>query len=188
VRATSGAPGANAVTDKSGEFLIAGLPPGQYDLQVTRPGFQPAKKKVEVRKDELARADSSLSVGSLSESVEVTASSATLNTESSMARMAAKKSVAAEMDLVSLPSKLAAIATASKGKVTLTADSAGTLYRSDNAGRTWKAVKAVWQGKVVELAADPPASGAAAFRLKTDTGAAWLSRDGNHWSAQQSQR
>jgi hypothetical protein len=65
----------------------------------------------------------------------------------------------------------------------LAADSAGTLYRSGDLGKKWKAVNAVWQGKVVELTADPPGSGAAAFRLTTDAGTSWLSRDGTHWYA-----
>jgi photosystem II stability/assembly factor-like uncharacterized protein len=96
--------------------------------------------------------------------------------------MAAKKSAPAASDSVSLPGGLPAVATAAKGKIMLAADSAGALYRSDNAGKKWKVVKAVWQGKVVELAADPPASEAAAFRLTTDAGIAWFSRDGSRWS------
>jgi hypothetical protein len=182
----SGAPGAKATTDNSGQFLITGVRPGQYELQVTRPGFQPATKKVEIQPGQLARADSSLSVGSVAETVQVTASSAVVDTQtSSLATNASAfrdlssvgRSVAtAGADSVSLPSKLAAIATASKGKVILAADSGGNLYRSDNAGKKWKAVKAVWQGKVVGLAAD-----AEEFRLTTDTGTASLSRDGTHW-------
>jgi hypothetical protein len=198
VRQASGTSGAKATSDLLGQFFIAGLPPGQYELQVTSAGFQPAKKEIEVQKDKVARADSSLSVGSATETVEVTASAAApLNTQSSsvvksnsgfakiplVGRMAAKKSAPAPSDSVSLPSGLASVATATKGKVTLAADSIGTLYLSDNAGKTWKAVKAVWQGKVVELAANPPAAEAAAFRLTTDAGAAWFSRDGSHWYA-----
>ena len=186
------ASGANAMTDNAGQFLIAGLQPGQYELQVTRPGFQTATKKVEVQPGRLVRADSSLSVGSVAETVEVTASAAVVNTQNSSlstnfsasnnqplpARMLANKSAPTVGDSVSLPSTLAAIATATKNKVMLAADSAGTLYRSDNAGKKWKVVKAVWQGKVVELAAE-----AMEFRLTTDTGTAWLSRDGSHWQS-----
>jgi hypothetical protein len=189
VRQASGTPGANAITDNSGQFLIAGLRPGQYELQVTLPGFQPATKKVEIQSGQLARADSSLSLGSASHTVEVTASSAVVGTLTSslgtnfsasinepLPGRPVAKEFATTSDSVSLPSKLAAVATATRNKVMLAADSAGTLYRSDNAGKKWKAVKAVWQGKVVELATD-----AAAFRLTTDTGIAWLSRDGTHW-------
>ena len=203
VRQASGASGANAISDNSGRFIIAGLPPGQYELQVTSAGFQPAKKEIELQKDQVARADSSLSIGAATETVQVTASTpAAVNTESAsvaksnsglakiplVGRMASKKSVPATVDSVTLPSGLAAVATAAKGKVSLAADSAGTLYRSDDAGRKWKVVKAVWQGKVVELAADPPASGVAAFRLTTDAGTAWFSRDGNHWYTAPPQR
>jgi len=186
----SDAPAANTVTDKSGMFLIGGLRPGEYELQVTQPGFQSARKQVEIRPGQLARADSSLSIGSAAEAVSVSASVAGVNTESGstarttsgmpavplFSRMAVKKPPAIGVDSVSLPSKLAAVTIATQDKVTLAADSAGALYRSDDGGRKWELVKAVWPGKVVELAAE-----SAMFRLKTDTGAAWLSRDGKQW-------
>jgi hypothetical protein len=195
VRQASGASAVSAISDTSGQFIIAGLQPGQYELQVSSAGFQAATKEVEVQKDQVARADSSLVLGSVTETVEVTASAATINTESAsvaksksgiaklplVGRIVTKKSAMDATVSVSLPGGLVAVATASKGKIMLAADSAGTLYRSDNAGKTWKAVKAVWQGKVVELAADPPVSEAAAFRLTTDGGTAWFSRDGSHW-------
>lgn len=187
----SGAPAANSVTDKSGMFLIGGLRPGEYELQVTQSGFQTARKQIEIQPGQLARADSSLSIGSAAESVSVTASVAGVNTEGSTARnsfstptpstferMAARKSPTTGIGSASLPSKLAAVAIATKNNVTLVADSAGTLYRSDNGGRKWELVKAVWQGKVVELAAE-----ATMFRLKTDGGSAWLSRDGKKWAS-----
>ncbi len=199
VRPVSGATGVHATTDQTGQFRIDGLAPGKYQLRVTRSGFQPATKDVEVKPDLIARADTSLSVGSVTETVEVTAAaSPVVSNESARVtigksgfagnslpgRTAAKKSAANVGVSVSLPSKLAAAATASKDKVMIAADSAGTLFRSDDAGRKWKSVKAVWQGKVAELAAE-----AAEFRLTTNTGAVWLSRDGRHWySAPQPRR
>jgi hypothetical protein len=183
----SGAPAANTVTDKSGQFLIAGLQPGQYELQVTQSGFQSARKPVEIQPGQLARADSSLSVGSAAESVSVVASASAIDTRSVSAAknslMPAKTPATIGRDSVFLPSKLAATAIAKKNNVTLAADSAGTLFRSDNEGSRWELVKAVWQGKVVELASD-----ADAFRLKTDTGSAWLSRDGKQWFSAPSQQ
>jgi hypothetical protein len=116
-------------------------------------------------------------VGSAGETLQVTASAAADDTQTASlttrklalnaplaGRTVAKESAAGDSDSVSLPSKLAAMATASKGKVILAADAGGALYRSDNAGKKWKAVKAVWQGKVVELAAEVPGSGAAGVR------------------------
>jgi hypothetical protein len=189
-RSASGAPATNTVTDKSGQFFIAGLRPGSYELQVTQSGFQSARKEIEIQPGQIARADSSLSVGSAAESVTVAATSGAINSElsspakttfreamPSLSRMAAvKRAATVNLNSVSLPNKLAAVAIATKAGVTLAADSAGALYRSDNAGAKWELVKAVWQGKVVELAAE-----SATFRLKTDTGAAWLSRDGKQW-------
>ncbi len=192
----SDAPAANTVTDKSGMFLIGGLRPGEYELQVTQPGFQSARKQLEIRPGQLARADSSLSIGSAAESVSVSTSASVVNTESGspvknsfatpkvplFGRMAVKTPPAIGVGSVSLPSKLAAVTIATLNKVTLAADSAGTLYRSDNGGRKWELVKTVWQGKVVALAAEGDG-----FRLKTDNGAAWLSRDGKQWSSAPSQ-
>jgi hypothetical protein len=186
----SDAPAANTVTDKSGMFLIGGLRPGEYELQVTQPGFQSARKQVEIRPGQLARADSSLSIGSAAESVSVAASASVVNTESGspvkntlampnvplFSRMAVKAPATIGTNSVSLPSKLAAVTMATKNKVRLAADSAGTLYRTDDGGRKWELVEAVWPGKVVELTSE-----STTFRLKTDTGAAWLSRDGKQW-------
>jgi hypothetical protein len=191
----SGAPAASTVTDKSGVFLLAGLRPGQYELQVTQPGFQGARKQVEIRPGQLARADSSLSLGSAAESVSVSAS--VVNTESGsppknsfampnvplFSRMPIKKPATVGLDSVSLPSKLTAIAIATKNKVMLAADSTGALYRSDDGGRKWELVKAVWQGKVVELTSET-----AAFRLKTDTGTSWISPNGTQWLSAPPQR
>ena len=175
VRAANGPLPLTAGADASGQFRVAGLPPGQYELKVTAPGFQQSTKKVDVAKDQVARVDSALSVGSLSESVEVTASAPTIATESNRA---------SEAMLVngSVKAPLPAALSAKKGRVMLAVDSAGALLRSDNAGKKWKTVKAVWKGKVVGLAAvtDTPDS---AFRLTTDTGVVWLSRDGSHWLA-----
>ena len=145
-----------ANTDPTGQFQINGLPPGRYELKAAAPGFQSATKQVEVKADQVARADSALSVGSVSQTVEVTASSAALNTESASMSVALKKkstlaaiplvgritqSKAMETAVLSLPSKLAAVATVTKDKVTLAADSAGSLFLSQNSGQKWKAVK-----------------------------------------------
>jgi hypothetical protein len=170
MRAVSGAPDLHATTDNSGQFQIAGIPPGQYDLNVTRSGFLSTTKKVEVRKDQVVRADSSLLVGSTAEAVEVTASAAPL--------MATQSAEAFRPAGIPLPNNRPVVHTVIRGKVMLRVDSAGGVFRSDNSGKRWNAVKAVWRGKVMELADEN-----GEFRLKTDAGATWLSKDGSRWRA-----
>ena len=186
VRSVSGAAAANSFTDQSGQFEVAGLQPGQYEVQVTKPGFQTAAKKVDVQKDQMARADSTLAVGSVAESVEVTASAPGLSTES--ASVAKSKTGVAALPMVGRVmarkaemTPAVAVATVTRGKTILRTDSAGALFRSDNAGKSWKPVKAAWQGKVVELSL---AADGKAFRLRTDSGAVWVSKDGSRWAAE----
>ena len=92
---------------------------------------------------EVAVVTPTLSVGSVSETVEVAAAApSTVQTEIS--------SLAPEPH--PLPSKLPVATTLANGKIMLSVDSAGTLFLSKNKGKRWKAVKPVWTGKVVELA------------------------------------
>jgi hypothetical protein len=180
-----------ASADATGQFHIEGIQPGNYEVKVAALGFQPATKQVEVQKDHVAQADSELSVGSVTETVEVTAGAAALNTEAASARE--KKSGIAALPLIGriaqrkaapataspLPSNLAVVAAVQKDKVMLAVDAAGALFVSENAGQKWKAVKPAWQGKAAGLE-----TSGMAFRLTTDGGAVWLSRDGAHWSAE----
>jgi photosystem II stability/assembly factor-like uncharacterized protein len=82
-----------------------------------------------------------------------------------------------------LPGKLPAAITIASGKIILTVDSAGALFISQNGGKRWKAVKPHWHGKVVDLTrlAEPALTSTAAFQVITDSGSAWMSRDGSHW-------
>jgi hypothetical protein len=192
VRSISGTASANAFTDTSGQFQVAGLQPGQYEVQITKSGFQTEAKKVDVQKDQMVRADSTLLVGSVSQAVEVTASAPALDTESAsvaktksglaslpvVGRIVARKAEVTPGVATALPSKLPAVATVTRGKTMLTADSAGALYRSDNAGKAWKLVKAQWPGKVVALSMS---SDGIWFQLKTEGNVVWMSKDGSEW-------
>jgi hypothetical protein len=102
--------------------------------------------------------------------VEVTASTPNLQTE-----MATRS-----LEPRPLPNKLPADVTISNGKIMLALDSEGGVFLSRNKGKSWKAVKQVWQGKVVDLA-EPDVPSKAKFQLTTDSGAGWLSQDGSHW-------
>lgn len=173
VRATSGNDIHKANTDATGQFNVAGLQPGQYDVQVTAPGFQPSKKQIEVQPEQVARADSTLSVGMVADTVNVTATAPAVNTEMAAMARAVKP----------LPNRLPAETTVALGKLMLSADSAGTLFLSQNAGKSWKAVKRVWQGKIAGLT-----TAGAVFQLTTDQGSVWQSRDGSRWSQLPAQR
>jgi hypothetical protein len=205
----AGTAGRNSISDPKGQFNVAGLEPGRYELQVVAPGFQPATKQVDIRSNQMARADSTLSLGSVSESVTVTAESAQVQTEAKdqlagqplPARLPVQARSALVMNapagitvngsvVVLLPNKLRADKTVLKGKLMLATDSAGALFLSQNAGKNWKAVKPVWHGKVVSLVAltTPASSSSPAFQLTTDSGAIWLSRDGSRWYAAPAQK
>src|SRR5215469_13172634 len=72
-------------TNLSGEYLAAGLPPGQYDISVTAPGFRRYQaKNVTLRVAQNARVDLTLQVGSVTSEITVQGEGLTqVNTESS---------------------------------------------------------------------------------------------------------
>jgi hypothetical protein len=169
LRPLSGASSRDIRTDEAGQFKLAGIPAGRYELAINAPGFVRELRQLELKSQEVATIASQLSVGSVSETVEVIASAASVQTDSSsMARTRVR----------ALPSKLPATTTVTSGKITLAVDSAGSLFRSQNAGKSWKTVKAVWRGKVTDLDTLP----AGTFQLTTEDGSDWLSADGSHWS------
>ena len=169
LRPLSGASSRDVRTDEAGKFKLAGVPPGPYELAINAPGFMRELRQLELKPQEVAAVASQLSVGSVSETVEVTASAASVQTSSSSV---------ARTRVRALPSKLPATTTVTSGKITLAVDSAGSLFRSQNAGKSWKTVKAVWRGKVTDLDTLP----AGTFQLTTEAGSDWLSGDGSHWS------
>jgi hypothetical protein len=173
----------DARTDVAGQFKVAGLPAGRYELQIAAPGFRQTSKQIELRPLELAAVRSALEIGSVSESVEVTAEASVLQTSASMARSEPRRKAVSPPEPRPLPSKLPAAITVTSSKVMLAVDSDGSLFLSRNAGKGWKAVKPAWAGKVVHLIvlAEPSQTPTSVFQLTTDSDSAWLSRDGNHW-------
>jgi hypothetical protein len=173
----------NARTDPAGQFRFAGLAPGQYELQITAPGFRLTSQLVEVRAQEVAAVKSELQVGSVAETVEVTSAAPTIQTESTSVSSSSRRKRAAPPEPRPLPSKLPAETIVTRGKVMVAVDSAGALFYSGNSGKGWKAVKPQWSGKIVDLVTPPevPEARSAQFQLTTDSGSDWLSRDGRHW-------
>jgi hypothetical protein len=169
-------------TDQSGEFKFTGLAPGQYELQISRPGFRQTIQRVDLHPQEVAAVKPRLDVGSTTETVEVSAASSTIQTESAEVSNSRRKR-AAPVQPRPLPSKLPVETMATDHKIILAVDTGGALFFSGNSGKSWKSVKRQWTGKIVSLAAPPelPEAGTAKFQLTTDSGAGWLSRDGRRW-------
>src|SRR5438094_3103196 len=70
-----------ASADEAGYYSIPNLPPGTYDVSVSASGFKPlTQRNVNVLINTVTRADLSLEVGALSDSVTVEASAAQLQT------------------------------------------------------------------------------------------------------------
>ncbi|MGH9534810.1 MAG: carboxypeptidase regulatory-like domain-containing protein [Terriglobales bacterium] len=68
-------------TNAHGEYAVLALPPGQYDVTVTKPGFKTfTQNKVNLTVGQTFVANAALSVGSVSQTVEVNASAVQINT------------------------------------------------------------------------------------------------------------
>jgi hypothetical protein len=174
----------NARTDVAGQFKFRGLAPGQYELQISAPGFRQTSKQVELRRQEVATVKSELQVGSVTETIQVTAAPLTLQTSTSAVSTTSRRK-RVPPDPRPLPTKLPAEIIVTRGRVILAVDSSGAFFFSGNSGKSWKAVKSQWPGKVVGLMTPPevPQAGKARFQLTTDSGSIWLSRDGLRWYA-----
>lgn len=180
----------NTQTNAAGQFTVASLPAGKYELQVASPGFQAVSRQIELQPRDLARLSSVLPVGAAAETVTVQSSASPLETETADAQIAlipARKAKA-----FPLPSKLPVLSSASLGDRMLAVDSAGALFFTGDQGKHWTLVTPQWPGKVAQVAvsAKLPASapqkkqvagGPPSFQLTTDSGALWLSLDGLHW-------
>ncbi len=62
-------------TDAAGQFTLAGVPAGRYDLQVSQAGFKTASRRITLRARDRVVVSTILSIGSVSEAVEVSAAS-----------------------------------------------------------------------------------------------------------------
>src|SRR5262245_49177233 len=74
----------NAKTDAEGRFVFPQVLPGKYTLTVENPGFKKAERKdlTLLANDKISAGTIVLEVGTVSESVEVSAEALTLKTES----------------------------------------------------------------------------------------------------------
>jgi hypothetical protein len=73
-----------AVTDSTGTYRVLSLLPGQYEIEATLTGFQSGRRLVELQVGQRARVDLTLSLGGVTEQVDVQAETPMLNTETAM--------------------------------------------------------------------------------------------------------
>jgi hypothetical protein len=74
-------------TNSVGGYSLPGLPPGTYTLTVTSPGFQTySQTGIDIRPNFIRRADVTLTVGQVTETITVAASAASLQTDRSEIR------------------------------------------------------------------------------------------------------
>src|SRR5437763_2254444 len=70
-------------TNNDGYYSLPSLPPGVYDIEVRKTGFQPLKQTgLELAVQQVARLDLTLKVGQTGESIEVSAAAPVLESES----------------------------------------------------------------------------------------------------------
>jgi len=159
----SGTAHRQTTTDGTGHFSVASLPPGKYRMEVSSPGFDSTVREVELGTNELAQLNSTLNVGSTSETVEVNAGAVQVNTEQ-----------------VAVGSTMPMQSTVTVGGITLGLDSTGKLQRRKNHGK-WKKLRGPWKNAPITTLVLTPDQQA---KVTTATGS-WTSADGSHWSPAQ---
>jgi uncharacterized protein YfaS (alpha-2-macroglobulin family) len=79
----------NAITDATGQFSLAAVFPGDYQIQITMAGFRMAAGTCSLRARDRAVISATLSVGQSTETVEVSGAAPMLETESAMVAVTA---------------------------------------------------------------------------------------------------
>jgi hypothetical protein len=147
---TAGA--ATAVTNSQGAWLIAGLPTGNYKAQAEAPGFKTTVLDLNYDASQPSMYRFTLSLGSVSEIVEVSAENAQVQTEGPVVGGLIADRQASEIPINGR--NFTEISTLSPGLLprwTITAT--GGLQRSFDQGKTWQ---------TVDVNANPTSSGGAA--------------------------
>lgn len=87
-------------TTDAGDFTLANLPPGAWELTAEQPGFKRIREpQIDLQVDQVARLDLMLPLGDVAESVEVRAEASLLNTETSARGEVISSKEIAEMPL-----------------------------------------------------------------------------------------
>src|SRR5207237_8505603 len=72
----------SVVTDGAGVFNVQSLPAGSYEVTASAPGFQTVRRNITLTVGASQRVDLSLNVGSITDTVDVTAEGAQVDTTS----------------------------------------------------------------------------------------------------------
>jgi hypothetical protein len=187
-------------TGADGSFHLTQLPAGQYRLTATASGFKTGKESIELKPSEMAMLQPVLDVGSVSETVEVETGATSIQTESANVSDQVVAETRGAPRGRAAPSDRPILATVSQDKRVLSLDDAGNLFLSRDEGKKWKKIKPQWAGKAVRIESTTAVLGEAAanakdeiggasegaiFRLTTDAGTTWSSKDGLHWHQRQ---
>jgi hypothetical protein len=90
------------VSDDSGEFLVPNLPPGVFHVEVKKDGFRTLRQEnLELQVDQAARLELRLEVGSVADTIKVTASAPLINTENAVKGEVVSRLEITEMPLIS---------------------------------------------------------------------------------------
>jgi hypothetical protein len=171
----NGQANAHTASDAGGVFTIQSLPAGQYEIQVSSIGFQSLKQRINLEPRDLAQMEAVLPVGSMSQTVEVTAEAPVLQTQSAQVSVIDKKTPEG-----SFVSQMAL------NDTVLAFDTNGALFRKESGKKNWKKIKPKWHGAVVQLSSVPGKEGGStslpSFLIATSSGESWISPDGRHWT------
>jgi Carboxypeptidase regulatory-like domain/Photosynthesis system II assembly factor YCF48/Putative zinc-finger len=130
---------ATAVTNSQGAWLIAGLPTGNYKAQAEAPGFKTSVLDLNYDANQPSMYSFTLSPGSVSETVEVSAENAQVQTEGTVVG-----GLIADRQLSEIPingRNVTELSTLSPGLLPRwTITSTGGLQRSFDQGKTWQTV------------------------------------------------
>src|ERR1017187_9805982 len=130
---------ATAVTDSQGAWMIAGLPTGRYKAQAAAPGFRTSVLDLNYDANQPSLYSFTLSVGSVSETVEVASAQAQVQTEGAniggpITTLKVNQAPANGRNFT----PMAAVSPALLPRWTI--NSAGVLQRSFDQGKSWQAV------------------------------------------------
>jgi hypothetical protein len=136
--ATAGRP-ATAVTDSQGAFLIAGLSTGNYKAQAQAPGFNTTVQDLNFDASRPSTYNFTLNVGSVSETVEVTAQNAQIQAETATMGGPVTNSMVSQLPINGR--NYTELASVSPGRLPRwTVSAGGALQRSVDQGKNWQTV------------------------------------------------
>jgi hypothetical protein len=128
------------ITNSQGIWLVAGLPTGNYKVAAEAPGFTTTVKDLHYDADQPKMYSLSLSPGSVSETVEVSAEAAEIQTESTTVGGPITRGANAQIALNGRDTMHMATLAPGGLQTFWKLDSGGRLQRSSDQGKTWRAV------------------------------------------------